>query len=560
VKKQCLIRGPQLGRSGASRESDDSTASREAGFTLIELLIVTVILPLVVGAMAYALVAVFSLQGGATSRLTNSDDAQTVSAVYESDVQSATQITTETASQCGTSGTQLLGLQWSSGTFIVSYDEVGTSSPYSLVRNYCTGGSTTPTTSTTVSANLPANQPSPTFSCATWGNCTAITRGWIPAGQVSDVTFHIIETGSGSTAQVGAFDYTLVATPGVYLDQITGPGGGGSPIYPLALLGQPSCTNPPTPILNMTGSSSVTVEVPGSSPPVLLPIYVASTCPDAITLIPGQTLKNQVSNIITNDPNTTTPGADSYCVLTNKNGNTCDPTQTLPSESAPTAGSVNDPLANSLTPPTNPTLPPSCLNVACPQGEEFSTAQSMPVSLTAGDTYIFDQNVTISGNITFNFPPGTYWFKAGLTMAASTVNFGSGTYHFGSPSGVCPTFNNNPTCLDKTNSGAITTDSTNGVLFYVENGAATFSGSSQVSISAAQSGYPLNALYGEVALWDISTLPLSITNGAAATDNFSGIYDPNGKLVLSGSGAMDISFIEANSASLTGSGSLTLGQ
>ncbi len=80
----------------------------------------------------------------------------------------------------------------------------------------------------------------------------------------------------------------------------------------------------------------------------------------------------------------------------------------------------------------------------------------------------------------------------------------------------------------------MTTDNTNGVLFYVETGAVTFNGASQVSVSAAQSGYPLYNLYGEVALWDASTSPLSITNGSSVTDTFSGIYDPNGEVILSG--------------------------
>ena len=71
---------------------------------------------------------------------------------------------------------------------------------------------------------------------------------------------------------------------------------------------------------------------------------------------------------------------------------------------------------------------------------------------------------------------------------------------------------------------------------------------------------PFNTLYGEVALWDVSTSPLSITNGSSATDTFSGIYDPNGEVILSGSGALTMAFIEANMASLTGSGALTLGQ
>ena len=101
-------------------------------------------------------------------------------------------------------------------------------------------------------------------------------------------------------------------------------------------------------------------------------------------------------------------------------------------------------------------------------------------------------------------------------MAQSTVFFGTGTYLFGnSASDTCPIVSSVRTCLDKTNGGTVTTDNTNGVLFYVETGAATFNGSSQVSVTAAQSGYPLYSLYGEVALWDASALPLSITNGAA---------------------------------------------
>ncbi|MCU1363893.1 MAG: hypothetical protein JWM55_1721 [Acidimicrobiaceae bacterium] len=560
MNRQCCIRGTQSGQGRTRGESNDSTASRETGFTLIELLIVAVILPVVVGAIAYALVAVFSLQGGATSRLTNSDDAQTVSATYESDVQSAAQITTMNGSQyqCGASGTQLLGLQWGttpSTTVVVSYEEVGTSSPYSLVRNYCTGQSTIPTTVSSVSFNLPANQPPPTFSCAAWqANCAAST-GWISAEGVSDVAFAINET--GATANVGAFDYTLVATPGIYLDQISGPDGGGSPVYPFALLGQPTCTATGPATLNMTGGSKVVVET-GSSPPVLLPLYVASTCPDAITIDPGQSI-SQVSNIITNDPNTSTPGSDSYCVLRGKKVTSCDPSQVGPTESAPPT-SVVDPLA-SLTPPSNPTLPPSCLNQACPQGEEFSTAQTLTTSFgTTGDTYIFDQNVTLSSNATVNFAPGIYWFKGGLTMPSpgnARASFGTGTYLFGNATtDTCP----NSTCLSTSNGDSITTDNTAGVLFYVETGAVSIAGDASVSISAAQSGNPLNALYGEVALWDAATSTLTVNNSGSTSDTFSGIYDPNGEVILSGSGAVDVSFVEANSASLSGSGSLTLGQ
>ncbi len=61
-------------------------------------------------------------------------------------------------------------------------------------------------------------------------------------------------------------------------------------------------------------------------------------------------------------------------------------------------------------------------------------------------------------------------------------------------------------------------------------------------------------------MWDISTSTITVTNSGSRQTRFSGIYDPKGELVLSGSGAMDITFVEANSASLGGSGALTLGQ
>jgi prepilin-type N-terminal cleavage/methylation domain-containing protein len=85
----------------------------EEGFTLIELLITVVILPLIVGALTLALVSVFSLQGGVSNRISDSADAQTVSANFANDVQSAALVTTDSTSTnpapCGSSS-QILGL------------------------------------------------------------------------------------------------------------------------------------------------------------------------------------------------------------------------------------------------------------------------------------------------------------------------------------------------------------------------------------------------------------------------------------------------------------------
>ena len=65
----------------------------EGGFTLIELIIVTLIIPIIIGAITVALISIFSLQGSTSSRVSDSGDAQVVSSNFETDVQNATLIT-----------------------------------------------------------------------------------------------------------------------------------------------------------------------------------------------------------------------------------------------------------------------------------------------------------------------------------------------------------------------------------------------------------------------------------------------------------------------------------
>jgi len=66
------------------------------GFTLIELLVVVVIIPIVIGAISVALISVLSQQNTVQTKLSDSSDAQLVSATYVKDVQSATYITVNT--------------------------------------------------------------------------------------------------------------------------------------------------------------------------------------------------------------------------------------------------------------------------------------------------------------------------------------------------------------------------------------------------------------------------------------------------------------------------------
>jgi hypothetical protein len=183
----------------------------ESGFTLIELLIMVVVLPLVIGAIAAGLLAVFSLQTGVSNRLSDSGDAQVVSAYFETDVQSAQQITVNpTAPQCGT-GSQLLGLEWSfnaqTGAYetVVSYVETATGSTYSLLRQYCSSGiSSTPTSSTVVSSDLLDSQPPPVISPATAS--AQASAGWTSTQSVTKVAFVLSEPKSNYT-------YALSAVP-----------------------------------------------------------------------------------------------------------------------------------------------------------------------------------------------------------------------------------------------------------------------------------------------------------------------------------------------------------
>jgi hypothetical protein len=183
----------------------------ESGFTLIELLIMVVVLPLVIGAISAGLLAVFSLQSGVANRLSDSGDAQVVSAYFETDVQSAQQITTSNAApQCGT-GSQLLGFEWSfnaqTGAYqtVVSYVETATGSTYSLLRQYCSSGiSSTPTSSTMVSSDLLDSQPPPVISPA--ADNLAASQGWFPTPSVTKVAFVLTEPKSN-------FTYALSAVP-----------------------------------------------------------------------------------------------------------------------------------------------------------------------------------------------------------------------------------------------------------------------------------------------------------------------------------------------------------
>ena len=207
----------------------------DAGFTLIELVITIVILPIVLGGIAAALLSVFGLQDQTQNRIGDSNDAQVGSANFNKDVQSAEQLTTasfSTAPGCGggANETQLLGLEWAANSAVpagtgnsggydtvVSYVVTPWGSANELIRQECTTGpSATPTASLVISHDFPSNfavcQPSPALQV----NClsiapaaveTAAAAGWTSAQGVTNITFNISEPQSG-------YSYTLTGLPG----------------------------------------------------------------------------------------------------------------------------------------------------------------------------------------------------------------------------------------------------------------------------------------------------------------------------------------------------------
>jgi prepilin-type N-terminal cleavage/methylation domain-containing protein len=155
--------GSQTGRGHSSDE----------GFTLIELLVVLTIIPLLIGAVALATITLIGQSApsnptGTAARLVESNDSQSTSTYLVRDVETATSVYAGGSTLCG-SGTQILGLKWSSAT--VSY-AVQAASPYTVVRSFCSVGSTPASTVTVV---LNALSPMIGQAPPTGGACSSST-------------------------------------------------------------------------------------------------------------------------------------------------------------------------------------------------------------------------------------------------------------------------------------------------------------------------------------------------------------------------------------------------
>ncbi len=198
-------------------------------------------MPLVVGALAVGIIAVFKLQTGVASRLGDSSDSQVVSSVFANDVAGAQELTTEPSGgspQCGAAAgrTQLLGLEGNydlttglygfTDSYVLQTVTSGSNPTYNLVRLVCTGEGAylnTPTSTTVLAYDFPASA-APVINCATSATtCSAslAASGWMSTQQVADITFPVTEPASG-------YSYNLAASP---VNNITS-AVAGSPVNP----------------------------------------------------------------------------------------------------------------------------------------------------------------------------------------------------------------------------------------------------------------------------------------------------------------------------------------
>ena len=498
------------------------------------------IMPIVVGALAFGLVMVFSLQSGVGSRITDAGDAQVASSTFLKDVQSAEMITEMSSPACGTgsSAYQLLGLEWggTGGSYLVTVSYVTQPNPglssYSLIREMCTQGNTTsPATVTTVATDLAGSAATapPYIECASnpvdgSSSCSsgAYATGWINAGDVQYVMLSAQEHALlPAPNQSTPFTLTLAAAPRRHVE-VTNPNvPSGNP--PLRVLGT-SCS---TPAFTITNNVTVSITV-GGGPSGNGTLGLAAKCP-AVEVDNGGVLN--AGAILTQNPNLNSvyeyPSMTTYPI--------------------PEYYATPSPLFPGLPTPTVSTTSTG----KCALANGTWTCFAGVYAQDPGVTYKFSTGESINFVTTPNCTPGAdgecqFVFQNGLNLPSGVnVNFSTGEYFFWDNSGdypACGTPNPEGTALSGQPSDSITGQN---VLFYVECGSVNF----QPGITINLSGIPT---YDGITIWDTdSQNPLVIGNNSSggASAGYGGIYVPNQGIQVNNDagGVLTVSFMVAQS-------------
>ena len=148
------------------------TFDDERGFTLVELLVASVIVGIIMSAMATAIIVGLRTTDEANTRFSESHDAQIASAYFVTDVQSADSVTTTDNTCSGVNN--VLRLRWTdnAGVKDAAYYINDATGQHRLSRAYCVGGSLQSTL--TIVHFLSATAP-PTVTCTpTCGASTSV--------------------------------------------------------------------------------------------------------------------------------------------------------------------------------------------------------------------------------------------------------------------------------------------------------------------------------------------------------------------------------------------------
>ncbi len=495
---------------GRRRKIDHgSRGLSDEGFTLIELLITVTVLPLVVGAISVGLVSVFSLNSSVGNRLSDSGDAQLVSATFLKDVQSSEMITTSASSvpQCG-AGQQLLGLQWDNGMTVVSYAVVSQSSgaltTYSLDRYYCTLGNLgTPSASSVVSYGIAPNQAPPVVTCSKTAASCAASVQWIPAAGVQAVTFAITEPKTN-------FSYTLSATPRAWDSAAGGLPGGGSPYAPFTLLDPSSCD------ALRVGQGSLSINVGSGQGNGVL--GVASTCPDAVSVSNGGTLAassvvtaDQALNSIAPNDKATYPSTEYY------DSQFSDPFLPVAAPSNPTSASSASCSSTQTTGGGTQDIEYTCPPGVYSSSPSFDGTKTVTIDFSGSGTFWFQQGLQIPNNVTVSFAPGIYIFDGSTALST----------------------------------GSNVTLSGGNMLLYVANGTVDIGNNNNVTLGASTG-------YDDIAYWDAASGG-KINIGENSNLSFAGgVYMPRGSVVSGANVTISSTFIVADTATFGNNLNLTI--
>lgn len=517
------------------------SAFDEGGFTLIELLLVVAILPLVVGAISVALLAVFANENSTANSLTSSSDAQVSSATFVQDVQSANWISLNGLQLCGgaPSGSSLIlslspdNLASAGIKNIISYVQTPNSgtNTNTITREACTGGANSASKRTVISHNA---LPTTTLTINPSSVQSSANSGWVAASGSSSIKLLLTEPVTNHTASPATtYSYSLSAVP-----RTTGTAGaspsGVTPILPVEFLGT-SCPN-----LNLTGGGALVNSeggdgVSGSGFAGVLSSQGACTAAGGpIGPHTSGTLNSQSPLLfgVTNPfatlspppiPTTTGLGAGSCSTVTS----VCTSglyTATSPCGATPACTALYG--SGSLG---NATFDPS-------QGPKPVIVFTVPVTIK-------NTNVIFEGNT--DLTKVTYWFQQGLTISTgANVTFGSATFIFGSS----PSSGNALSVDSQSNITAPIGGS--GLIFYIPPGTATVNLGS--GITGTLSGAPTP--YDGIAVWDDSSGLFSLGQGNGGgpglTATFGGIYDPLGTLSIAGNYKLNATFMVVNNASV----------